>query len=350
MTRAEELFRRVQQQGMAALDALIADVVAEEMFLDFKRSSENRIGRSINEGDAKILSKAISGFGNADGGLIVWGVDRRSNNDGAQQIGRFPLSDAAVFRANIESAISRLTIPVHPGIQNIELVGDQAPSGYVVTYIPRASFSPIRAVAKGTDRYYIRAGDSFVSTPHGVLEAQFGRRPLGVAWVQLYAMDVGIQAGSESISIAFGVGCANGGVTLLEHAYLSVHPGNLLTSSLLRLTSGSNGVEAHSSITGNWQAHVPTGRVIAPGGVQDLAIVSFALQPKFNDFSDSLVIEIVMGASHTAPRRFTVECSRDALAEAVTRLRATRTQFSSGDLFSLVELTNRLRLESFGVP
>ncbi|HWU53414.1 MAG TPA: ATP-binding protein [Tahibacter sp.] len=352
MTRAEDLFRRIQQDGLTAIDRLVDDVASEELFLDFKRTSDNRVSPKLPEGDAKILSKAISGFGNSEGGVIIWGIDRRTDRDGNQQIQRIPLVDAPGFRANIESAISRLTIPVHPGVQSVEVLGDAPPSGYVATYIPQASFSPIRAIAQGSDRYYIRAGDSFVPTPHGVLEAQFGRRPLGTAWVQLYGMPVGLQSGSEAISIAFGIGCANGGSTLLEHAYMSVHPKNGLSANILRVSPAydpqrlhreQTDIEIQKSVTGNWQVHVLSGRVIAPGGIYDLAIVSFAILNPALQFNEGLSIDVVVGASSVAPIRFGIECTGESASEALAQLRATRQQFSSGDLFSFNELTEKLK-------
>ncbi len=45
------------------------------MVLDFKAASIN--AAPMQDGDRKTLAKAISGFANADGGIVVWGVDCR---------------------------------------------------------------------------------------------------------------------------------------------------------------------------------------------------------------------------------------------------------------------------------
>ena len=47
--------------------------------------------------------------------------------------------------------------------------------GCVATYVPKSNISPHQAVPNLA--YYIRAGSSFVPTPHGVLAGMFGRRP-----------------------------------------------------------------------------------------------------------------------------------------------------------------------------
>ena len=68
MGRAEDLFRRLSENGAETIDALIADRQSEESFLDFKRSLDNGVGRRLHDSDRWNLAKAISGFGNSEGG------------------------------------------------------------------------------------------------------------------------------------------------------------------------------------------------------------------------------------------------------------------------------------------
>jgi hypothetical protein len=49
----------------------------EGLYLDFKQKSD-RWGPALNDDKAN-LAKAISGFANTDGGLIVWGVKARAD-------------------------------------------------------------------------------------------------------------------------------------------------------------------------------------------------------------------------------------------------------------------------------
>lgn len=71
MERAQELFERIKTQGKPAIEEFILTQKAEELFLDFKRSADNGTGRSLNQNDRKNLAKAISGFGNSEGGVVV---------------------------------------------------------------------------------------------------------------------------------------------------------------------------------------------------------------------------------------------------------------------------------------
>ena len=75
MSRAIDLFSRIEQGGQAAILELIATRKSEELFLDFKRSADNGAAARLHDNDRNNLAKAISGFGNSEGGIVVWGVD-----------------------------------------------------------------------------------------------------------------------------------------------------------------------------------------------------------------------------------------------------------------------------------
>jgi len=77
--RAEDLFELIVARGEQAIDELIDARASEELFLDFKRSADNGSGRALHNSDRANLERAISGFGNSEGGVIVWGVDCSRN-------------------------------------------------------------------------------------------------------------------------------------------------------------------------------------------------------------------------------------------------------------------------------
>ena len=175
MGRAEELFDRILKEGETAINNFILSQKAEELFLDFKRSSDNGSGNRLNQIDRNNLAKAISGFGNSEGGIIVWGIDCSRDVDG------FDAAKAKIFIENPErfagwlnSAISGCTIPPHQSVRNEPIVLKDK-KGCVITLIPKSNNTPHQTV--GELRYYIRAGSSFVPTPHDVLAGMFGRRP-----------------------------------------------------------------------------------------------------------------------------------------------------------------------------
>lgn len=109
MGRAEELFDRLRLQSEAAVDAMIADRQSEELFLDFKRSADNGAGDKLHQNDRQNLSKALSGFGNSEGGVIVWGVDcRNQKNSGDVAQCKVPIDNPRRFKSWLEAAVSGL--------------------------------------------------------------------------------------------------------------------------------------------------------------------------------------------------------------------------------------------------
>jgi hypothetical protein len=176
MDRAEDIFNRIVEKGEPAIDDFIVARTSEELFLDFKRSSDNGAGNQLSQDDRNNLAKAISGFGNSEGGVIVWGVDCSPDKGGADVAkSKVPLADAKRIQSWLEGTISGCTVPPHTGVTNASILRSSSGEGYVATHIPKSNAAPHQVVGKL--QYYIRAGSSFVPTPHGVLAGMFGRRP-----------------------------------------------------------------------------------------------------------------------------------------------------------------------------
>jgi hypothetical protein len=87
MSRALELFKRIRAGGAAEVERMIDDEVVEELFLDYKRSSTVLPTRKLAEDDRKNFAKAVGGFANSEGGVIVWGVDCRQTDRGDVSFG-----------------------------------------------------------------------------------------------------------------------------------------------------------------------------------------------------------------------------------------------------------------------
>jgi hypothetical protein len=175
MERAEEIFERITKQGMIAINGFIEDRKSEELFLDFKRSQNHGTSRKLEENDRKNLAKAISGFGNSEGGVIVWGVDCSTDSDGADVAkALYPIKNPKKFASLLQGVISGCTIPPHSGVK-IEAIEMSENEGFVITLIPKSNSAPHQSVI--SKQYHIRAGSDFVPTPHDVLAGMFGKRP-----------------------------------------------------------------------------------------------------------------------------------------------------------------------------
>ena len=61
----------------------------EDLHLEFKEKADRRTPE-LDKNDAANFSKALSGFANSDGGVLLWGV---STDDDGRANGLHPISD-----------------------------------------------------------------------------------------------------------------------------------------------------------------------------------------------------------------------------------------------------------------
>jgi hypothetical protein len=175
MGRAEDLFERLKQRGEEESDQLIQDR-HEELFLDFKRSADSGAGRRFHDDDRQNLAKAISGFGNSEGGIIIWGVDCRDQGGSGDLPGKkLSIHNPQRFVSWLEGAVSGCTIPPHPGVSH-HAIESKSDSGFVITHVPKSALAPHQCI-QGRQNYFMRAGSNFEPVPHGVLAGLFGRPP-----------------------------------------------------------------------------------------------------------------------------------------------------------------------------
>ena len=176
MGRGDDFFKRITSRRVQAIDELIRDRETECLFLDFKRSADGGTGGKLHANDRDNLGKAISGFGNTEGGVIVWGVDCSGlPKDGDVAKAKVPIQNPQRFQSWLEGAVSGCTVPPHPGVVNQVIEIESGSKGFVVTHVPRSYLLPHQTVAKMV--YYIRAGSSFTPASHSVLMGLFGRKP-----------------------------------------------------------------------------------------------------------------------------------------------------------------------------
>lgn len=300
MGRAEDLFGRIEARGELGIDDLIASRKSEELFLDFKRSSDSGAALRLSDGDRNNLAKSISGFGNSEGGVIVWGVDCSLDRDGADVAKmKVPIQDPARFVSWLEGAVSGSTVPPHQGVRSIP-VGSSGGSGFAVTLVPKSNHAPHQVV--GRLQYYIRAGSAFVPTPHAVLAGMFGRVPQ--PHVFPYFTGGPGKAMGDAIACSVGIIIRNEGPGIASDLFA-----NMLVVSFPEAPSSLGFVFPDPD---NWTAALSFGR--------DLSIISkpgYRLPPEAQaqplllelriapPFRHSAEVQGMVGAGGTAPSRFT---------------------------------------------
>ncbi len=177
MSRAEDIFEKLIYFGEDAIDEFILNRQTEELFMDFKQAvSDGKNMRALHQNDRRNLAKAISAFGNSEGGVLVWGVEcARDVELGDVAQAKVKVKNVHRFLSWLEGAISGCTIPSHNKVRNHIICADKNGDGILATYIPKSDIAPLMTTAGS--QIYIRSGSNNVPAPYSVIAGMFGKRP-----------------------------------------------------------------------------------------------------------------------------------------------------------------------------
>jgi hypothetical protein len=123
------------------------------------------------------IAKAVCGFANATGGVIVVGMSAKSTGANSPDvvIGEKPVSDTEAVKSAVLDIILK---QVDPGIKGIQVhtVRDipKSKSGFVLIYVPELDGPPQRS--KADWRFYVRIASGTVPMEYFQIEDMFGRR------------------------------------------------------------------------------------------------------------------------------------------------------------------------------
>jgi len=166
-----DLSRHYEDLDLIQVERYVVSSQEENLHLDFKTVADADVGRD----DRRNLAIALSGFANSEGGLIVWGVDARANEDGIDCVcGMLEIKSLSTFLSKLNEYTSQLVSPIVDGVLHRKIPSSED-RGFAVTLIPESVTGP--HMAKGQEyRYYKRSGSSFMRMEHFELEDMFGRR------------------------------------------------------------------------------------------------------------------------------------------------------------------------------
>ena len=309
MARAEDIFEQIISGGLNAINAFILSSKSEELFLDFKRSSDCGTSNRLSQNDRNNLAKAISGFGNSEGGVIVWGIDCSQNpQEGDVAKALFPIANVKRFESWIEGAISGCTVPPHSKVQNFAVTNESEVNGFLVTLIPKSINAPHQMLPKR--QYYIRAGSDFVPTPHDVLAGLFGRRPQPHVFHMFTTAPAKLQ--DETIKISVGFLIRNQGPGIASNVFI--------TLLVYDFPGEDESIAIQRSDPQNWTGTWSFGRhlsLIAKDGVklppnahfQPIIMEAYVAPPFDNDFR----LEGTVGSAESEPHTFTLSCKRETI-------------------------------------
>ena len=171
---AKEFFRKitVDHDPTTAIELLVGATppVFENEWLEFKGAAQ------INEiSIKKAWSEALAGFANTQGGILIWGVDARKDQQTGidAAYGRSLVKNPSAFKSRLIELHRQATEPPVLGVE-IEAYSSSGSQGegFVICFIPESSFRPHRA-EYSQRQYIIRAGDNFVTAPVSLLRNLF---------------------------------------------------------------------------------------------------------------------------------------------------------------------------------
>jgi len=194
----------------------------EHLLLDFKTITKADLS---NSDDKRNLAKALSGFANSSGGIIVWGVDARKRKpDGPDvAVGKKVIEPLGLFLSKLNEFTGAFVRPLVDGVRHRTL--ETSPDrGFAITIVPESDVGPHMALG-GEGRYHKRSGASFYPMEHFDIADMFGRRKRPVLTL---VASVGIEGtssgagGPEEYNVKITLSLTNTGRGSAKFAYVGL--------------------------------------------------------------------------------------------------------------------------------
>lgn len=165
--------------SVSAIQKLIDGGESENQYIECKSPTAPRLSGGLKFQ----LSRAVSGFANSGGGVIIWGVSttrhQHTSLDILTQIEQ--IGSVKKFAQEIDSEIPRLikslTIELYQSQVLLKKTSDT--KGMIITYISPTTGDPIQA---SDGKFYLRIRDEFKEMPYETIKRMFS----GTASPDLY--------------------------------------------------------------------------------------------------------------------------------------------------------------------
>lgn len=171
MTQPDSFYHSLRSE--ADLKELIRLRVQEDLYVEFKTKVDVRVP-DLAIRDTWHFSRALSGFANSDGGVLLWGI---KTNKHEQAYKPQPVSDAYDFQGRLKKSLLHSTQPPVDDVQiDVIPVDGSDGLGYIKCLVPASDRVPHRAMLADRE-YFRRSTEGFRRMEHFELEDMFGRRP-----------------------------------------------------------------------------------------------------------------------------------------------------------------------------
>jgi len=222
-------------------------------FVDYKEVAEDFSNHTSLDKYWDILAKAISGFGNALGGVLIFGVKDKDKLPSA-------FLGYENFEVLVNEFVSRSTNPKHENIKTFSFSSDSDKSkGYVMVEIAQSQNRPLQVISnKFNHRYFYRSGESHNDIPHDVLVGMLGYKIPPKLVYQLAVSD-----SNSDESFEFEIILRNASSTIAKDVWLNIDIGipkvNVLATNFFNQFEGAKLNNSCSLITKNSYKMPPQG-------------------------------------------------------------------------------------------
>jgi hypothetical protein len=191
------------------LEELIQNGEAEGLYLECKSPLSPDLNREMKTQ----LATALSGFGNTEGGIIIYGMSTTPKKHGRDSLDVLtqiePIGACRRFAQQIQKSIPLLTTPPITNFQIKEIYEKTTDKkGIIVVYSPKHIGDPIQS--NSDYKFYFRNGDEFKILPYELLNRLFAEteRPnlvpsflsdLGSTNNNLWKIPIGIKNESSAV-------------------------------------------------------------------------------------------------------------------------------------------------------
>lgn len=277
MDQAHELFEKLQslknsEEFLEYCTQILGGV--ERIHVDFKEKRDRKNSK-LEDDDKKNLARAVSGFANSGGGVLVWGLEDET-------LKAKPITNIQQFMQNLLQLAPQITDPVAGKIDGNWIISNtETGEGFGILLIPESELPPHRVLLNFEgikNHYFMRSGSSFIVASHTMLEDMFGRRPKPNLALSVKVNHTGNRGKFQDFTVILGI--ENKGRGSAKSPFLDI-------SVKLPYTISSYGVDGNRHfglpiLSGvNNMSHQRYGSsqtiVIHPGITHDITAINFDL-------------------------------------------------------------------------
>ena len=197
------------------IDRYIKEMQEENLTLEFQTVNYPAIGEG--NFDLEMLARAMSGFANSQGGIVVWGVFvKKDDNGNGSATRKHPIKDLNGFMEFLNEATETVVSPAISGVKH-RMIEEASNVGFAATYVPSSLNAPHMDNFKKV--YFKRNGAIFYKCEHFDVTDMLSRNQIPNLELIVYGATPTESTGN-SYTIIFGL--SNTGITIAKFPMLRI--------------------------------------------------------------------------------------------------------------------------------